>query len=157
MGKVFLCFVVLALLFCSKSKKSGDVAIQLDSSSQFKKIEVKELQDFRLDVFDSLPSEIDGCACYFYLSSEDEVNSRYLFVNDFAELGFISINGKVEEFILDKHEDSQYLYSNSQYHLSVTITEKKDAPDESSIVKGLIKLSRGDKFVEKRFVGTCGC
>ena len=112
-----------------------------------------------LNTFTKIPDEIDGCGCYFYLSEKDEKKERYIFVNDFASVAFVSVKSKLQRFELKKHKEgsSEYLYSNGAYQLKVQITEKKTDGEESSRMKGIIILSKGKSVLHKAFVGSCGC
>ncbi len=171
-------FLVSAFFFCScnssNTDQTGSTADLLKDtvvsvtkanpkdkkpSSEPKTTFEKDSIDFSVDTFTTLPGEIDGCGCYFYLSKQDEKKEKYLFVNDFASIAFISINGKVEEFKLTEHAENSkiYLYSNGTYHLKVEITKEKDDGYESSVIEGVITVSKGNNVIRKSFVGSCGC
>ena len=79
----------------------------------------------QLDYFSTIPDEIDGGTCCFFLNEEDYINNRYLFVNDFALYGYIVIDGEHQIFELVKYDSELEKYYmmgsiNSEYmsHLS---------------------------------------
>lgn len=117
------------------------------------------ITDFTLDTFNNVPDEVDGCACYFYLSQQDESNEKYIFINDYANLGFVSINGKLEEFELISHNKKgrTYTYSNRDYKLKIIITKESAMDVEATRMKGKIVLSKGNSYISKEITGFCGC
>jgi hypothetical protein len=119
----------------------------------------KNSSNFTLKTFTQIPNEIDGCGCYFYLTNEDEIKEKYIFINDFAEIAFVSIDGKLEKFKLIKHSEASgfYSYTNGIYQLTIEIVSKKSDGYETSRLKGIIKLTKGKQMYEKKIIGTCGC
>jgi len=116
-----------------------------------------------LNTFTKIPEEIDGCNCKFYLSEQNEEDvenkrEKYIFVNDFASIGFARINGKLEKFELKKFDDDEhsYLYSNKVYVLKIIVSAKV-YKNEKSYLKADIILSKGDKMLKKDIIGSCGC
>ncbi|GAB3924744.1 hypothetical protein GCM10028827_13200 [Mucilaginibacter myungsuensis] len=112
-----------------------------------------------LTAFVVIPDEIDGCSCDFYLSKKDEKRRRYLMVNDFGNTAFVSINNKVEKIFLKEHKEgsSKYLYSNDEYEIKIEITEKIDDGEETSLMKGIFTIIKGQTMLQKNFIGSCGC
>jgi hypothetical protein len=110
-----------------------------------------------LDTFSILPGEIEGCSCY--LSEKDEKKGKYIFVNDFGKVAFVSINGKIKKFVLQKKEsENVFLYSNGLYDINVAIEKRTNDGYEGSRIIGVIKLIKGKNIlVLKKFMGTCGC
>src|ERR1700743_1796167 len=83
----------------------------------------KVQENVQLNTFTKLPKDIQGCACYFYLSKSDENKSRYIMAENNADPAYISINGKMQKFKLVKFKnDLFYLYSNGTYTLKVEFT-----------------------------------
>lgn len=159
MYKIILILTAIVFYSCSNNSYDNNYQLKIPTKLQQESVLIKDSIDFKINTFTDIPSEIDGCGCYFYLSKEDEQDKKYLLVNDFASIAFLSINGKVVKFVLKEHKENSsfYLYSNGFYKLSVEITKKEDGGIESSIIKGLIKLSKGNIVIEKKFVGFCGC
>jgi len=114
----------------------------------------------KLERFSKIPDEIDGGACFFYLSDDDMNKQMYIFVNDLAETAFISIKGKILKFKLDKFDGDKntYYYSFMDYKLTLVIDKIKNEHEEESVLNGKIKLEVKDKVeFESVFIGTCGC
>jgi hypothetical protein len=152
MKKIFLYLFAITLTSCSNTDNHAQ-------NSKESKIASIAQESFKLDTFSLLPREIDGCGCYFYTSENNEQESKFIFVNDFASIAFISINGQLERFKLTEHKEnsSVYLYTNSSFRLTVTITQKKSAGEEISKVKGILTVKRGDEEIKVNFIGSCGC
>lgn len=144
--------------------KKDSISVKANSTTdsvkgQVKIVEDKKALELDLTTFQKIPDEIDGCGCYFFLSKNDEAQNRYLMVNDFANIAFISINNKLEKFLLKEHKENSksYLYSNANYIMKVEITEKTDGGEESSSVKGVITITKGEEEIKEYFIGSCGC
>jgi len=189
MNKVISILLVLSLMSCnSKTSSNNDKEItasgseaqqktkiiakvdsnsnknlSLDSAKNLKEKKAeqpKETVKVSLDAFSVLPKDIEGCSCYFYLSKKDKKEEKYIFVNDFAKIAFVSVNGKIEKFILKEHQEGTdiYLYSNGTYDLKTKITKKESDGTEGSNEEGIITLMKGsDILFEKNFIGSCGC
>lgn len=158
---VFLSIGIVVLLSCSNGKGSNESNRKRSEKSTTEKVSpLKKLSfDFSLDTFSNIPEEIDGCACYFYLSSQDEKREKFIFISDFANSAFISINKRIEKFELIEHKEngSIYLYSKGEYSLKVEVAKKENGASETSVMEGFIRLSKGDNAIRKDFVGSCGC
>lgn len=159
MKKLILIITVIVFFSCTNKSLNSNKLVNSYLKEQQESVLKKDTIDFNLNTFTTIPNEIDGCGCYFYLSKEDEKNGNYLFVNDFANIAFVSINSKLEKFELKEHKEasSVYIYSNGNYDLKVEITKKENEGNESSIIIGLIILSKGKSLIEKEFIGSCGC
>ena len=146
-------FVFLLFLYSCSNEKLGD------KNNNVELIEAKDPINLTISSFTTLPSDIDGCGCYFYLSEQDEKNNNYVFVNDFAKTAFICINDSLQKFELIKHKDNSdfYDYKNLIYDLKIEILKKENEGEEGSRIEGRIKLSKGKLIIEKEFRGTCGC
>lgn len=157
MKKITLLSLLFMLLSCTEKsigrKDQNTKTVKHSSSMEMDSI------DFTLDSFVKIPDEIDGCGCYFYLSTEDEQSRRFIFVNDFANVAFVSINRNIEKFELKKHDEKSnlYWYSNGVFDLKVAITKKTTKEYETTYMEGEISLSKGSRTVSKFFTGTCGC
>lgn len=157
----FLTLGVAVLLLYSNCQGSNERNLkQPKHSVNENDLTLKKLSvDFSLDSFSNIPEEIDGCACYFYLSAQDEKMEKYIFISDFANTAFISIKKRVEKFELREHKENSriYLYSNGEYSLKVEIAKKENGASETSVMEGSISLSKGNNIIRKDFVGACGC
>jgi hypothetical protein len=149
MKKILLNLLMISLVACSSRSK--------DETSKGEEQQQKD--SISLNTFTVIPDEIDGCSCYFYLSKLDEKKGNYILVNDFASTAFIYINNKLEKFQLKDHKENStnYFYSNSLYDLKIEITKKERSGNESSMIKGVIKVTKDKSSIQKPFVGSCGC
>ena len=149
----FVVGLTLAACIGNNGKNNNQQKITSDSNTQ-------KHTDIELEVFTTLPKEIDGCGCYFYLSEKDKQEGKYMCVNDFANLAFVLVNGKLEKFELTEHKENSniYLYANKAFDLKIEITKKESGGEETSKVEGIIivKTKEGQKL-EKTFIGFCGC
>lgn len=147
--------LLIALTFVSCVGNNGkNNANQTPTSESPKQVEIE------LDVFTNLPKEIDGCGCYFFLSETDKQEGKYICVNDFANLAFVSINSSLEKFVLTEHMENSniYLYASNAFELKVEITKKESGGDEVSNVEGIITIKTEDnQKIETTFIGYCGC
>ena len=66
--------------------------------SQVFQKDIKAVKQINIETFTIIPKDIDGAGCEFFLSSSDKKKSNYIFVNDFADLAYMRINGKIEKF-----------------------------------------------------------
>ena len=159
MKKIILILTVIVFFSCSNKSLKSNKQVDSNLKVQQEFTSKKDSIDFNLNTFTTIPNEIDGCGCYFYLSKKDEKNEKFIFVNDFANIAFISINNKLLKFVLKEHKEAQniYIYSNGNYVLKVDITEKENEENETSKIKGIIILSKGKNIIKKEFIGSCGC
>ncbi|HOF16813.1 MAG TPA: hypothetical protein PLF32_08365 [Bacteroidales bacterium] len=140
-------FVVSALC----SIQAQDVFIKKQKHDTTKKI--------HLESFSDLPDEIDGCSCYFSISQEDLESERYIFVNDFAALAFVKIEGKLIRFELQNHDEKRniYYYIHNDDTMKVEIIKKITNKDEAVVIQGLITISTVKGCIKQKFTGECGC
>lgn len=183
MNNLFLTLMLLSLISCNSSnnnykkistdyqdKRKVNVAHNNTAKKTNIKLSNKKLDStdtkqqskliISLNTFTNLPDEIQGCACYFYLTKRDEKRGEYIFVNDFAQISYISINGKLEKFNLINHSDNDdiFLYSNGLYLLKIELLDKKGDGNEGFSTKGVLTLKKGkDTLLKKNFIGDCGC
>jgi hypothetical protein len=112
-----------------------------------------------LERFTDIPQEIDGCACYFFISQEDREKSQYIFVNDWALLAFVKINGQIVKFEQQKYDDKKnvYFYTHHTDKMKVEITKKIAEDYESVVVEGIITIETEKGHLQQKFIGDCGC
>ena len=80
----------------------------------------------QLESFSDFPNEIDGCSCCFSKSQEEYKKKMYVFVNDFAVLAFVKIDGKLIRFELQNHDENSniYYYIHNDDKMKVEIIKK---------------------------------
>jgi hypothetical protein len=109
-----------------------------------------------IETFNNIPIEIEGPACYFYLSEQDRNEGKYLFVNDFAEYGYMKINGQITKFSLVKFKEkdqsnSYYLYTNKEDTVHIEIMSN------DSLLKGIIYFRNAKEVKKIKCIGECSC
>lgn len=122
--------------------------------------ENQKQEGIKIEAFTTLPKEIDGCGCFFFLSKEDKQESKYIYVNDIANTAFVFVNGNLEKFELTEHKENSniYLYASNAFDLKIEITKKEPGGYEVSNVEGVITIKTKDnQKLEKTFIGYCGC
>jgi hypothetical protein len=154
MKKYFIfIFIINAFIACNNGSKQNN-------NQSIANLTINEQKKIQLDRFTMLPQEIEGCGSYFFLTEKDKQEEKYICVNDFANLAFVSISGKLEKFVLKEHKDGDkiYQYSNDTYNLKIEILKKIDAGDETSNIEGVIVIQTKDGNYSKfNFIGYCGC
>jgi hypothetical protein len=115
--------------------------------------------DIRLSTFKIIPKDISGCVLYLYQSKNDEKKEVYLMVENFAQYGYISINGRMQHFNLTSYKDmSYYIYSTGVYILKIEIKKKTDIGNEDFRVIGVLTLLKGKTILDrKNFIGEYTC
>ncbi len=133
------------------------------NSPQRKEENGKHIHNISLSVstFDHIPEDIEGCCCTFFLKNIDK-NRKYIFVNDFANIGYAYINSNIVKFSLQQtsKDNKVFYYSAKDFNAILKIRHKVDSgPESSDIVADLIISSSIDTNQKQtlRVVGTCGC
>ncbi len=113
----------------------------------------------QLNTFTKLPNDIEGCVCYFYLSRLDEIKRKYIMSEAFAQIAYVSINGKMQRFNLVNFKDKAfYIYSNGNYILRVEFKVNIKSDDENFKVIGVLKIFKAQKLlIKKNILGECSC
>jgi hypothetical protein len=117
----------------------------------------------RIDTFSTFPPEIDGCSCYFANNLTEFKNGEYIYINDFAEVSFLKVNGVLTKFTQTdyKNVDKTTTMARAKselYEITIEVKEGKPSGEETWLKSGTIKLSdKNGKSVTKRFYGECGC
>jgi len=120
-------------------------------------------QKFTIDTFSIFPPEIDGCSCYFSNNSTEFKKGEYIYINDFAEVSFLKINGILTKFtqtdykVIDKTTTIAKAKS-ELYEITIEVKDGKQSGEETSLKSGTIKLTdKNGKTITKTFYGECGC
>lgn len=113
----------------------------------------------QLESFSDFLNEIDGCSCCFSKSQEEYKKKMYVFVNDFAVLAFVKIDGKLIRFELQNHDENSniYYYIHNDDKMKVEIIKKTTNEDEIVVIEGLITIDTLKGDVKQKFIGECGC
>jgi hypothetical protein len=126
------------------------------------KKEVKKA--LKIDTFSEFPPEISSCACYSSNNKDEFKAHKFIYANDYGVNAFISVNGKMIKFKLQKvnklknnHTISIGISEDKQYTLIIDSIETGQI-DETTQDKGILTLkSKDGREVIKNIVGECGC
>jgi hypothetical protein len=117
-----------------------------------------------IDTFSTFPPEIDGCSCYFSNDSKEFKKHQYIFMNDYAEITFLKINGTLTKFKQGEFKQINKVTSiskafNELYELTIQVKDGKQSGDEAWTKTGTIKLThkKSGKTITRTFYGECGC
>lgn len=116
-----------------------------------------------IDTFSISPAEIDGCSCYFSNNPEEFKKGEYIYMNDFAQISFLKINGVLTKFtqIEFKNIDSKTTEAKAvsgEFQLVIKVKRGEQSGEETQIQTGTIILTdKSGNRIEKTFYGDCGC
>jgi len=120
-------------------------------------------QEFSIDKFSDYPPKIDGCSCFFSNDSVEFNNKEFIYMNDFASISFLKINGEIIKFTQTdfREVDNTKIISKAKsaiYEIIIEVNDGKRNGDESMLKTGKIKLTdKNGKTLTKTFYGECGC
>jgi hypothetical protein len=154
MKKIFLklIFIEIFIISCKSSVNQTNTRFNKENTQS-------RSNTISIEPFTSIPKEIDGCSCSFYASEKDKKESKYICVNDFASIAFLTLNGQLNKFALVEHKDNSntYIYKNEEYTLKIEIIKKQPGDYEVSNIEGVIIINSKSGSKEQGFIGTCGC
>lgn len=114
---------------------------------------------FTINTFSDLPNKLIGGSCLYSLTVKYFGNSKYVFVNDYASLGYSVINNEKENFTLKKYDTDKgiFNYENEKYNLEIHIVKSANTGAESSKIGGILTIiNKNNISVTKDVVGECG-
>ena len=119
-------------------------------------------QLLKLDFFNKIPPEIDGCSGLFTYDTTSLKKKRYIVVTDLQELAFIRVNGK--QFMLKKIQNKQLfkntfktIYRGEGYMIILTTTTRKQLDIESSLDIGTVEILTESCKLSIKVHGESGC
>lgn len=110
-------------------------------------------KEIHLESFSDFPEEIDGCSCYFSISKNEFKKRNYIFVDDFGDIAFIKIDGKLMRFELTSNYDDTYIYKYKDYTLKLEILKRKFIESELELEKGIITVNTPKGIIKQKFIG----
>lgn len=150
--RIFAFFILyLSIFSCSEKKNKNQVTV---ANSQNEMISLGTSEG---------ASEIDGCA-ELIIDSKDTIGSnKFLFLSNFTDFGIVILNGK--RITLEKDTIESKLVNENQY---ISVYKKNDtkvilnlsmekAYDEGGVYKGKMTIIKGNKKIERKVHGECGC
>src|SRR6476469_6868269 len=99
--KTFIAFLAVSLIVGSKGNDFDQTNISIETFSDF-------------------PNEIDGCSCYFSNNESEFKQKKYIYVNNYANLSFMKVNGKMLRFSLSSEKPNKgKIYENGDYKMQI--------------------------------------
>lgn len=120
-------------------------------------------QVLSIDTLSTFPPEIDGCSCYFSNDSTEFKKAEYIYMNDFAQISFLKINGVLTKFTQTDYKKVSKTTTIAKaksdlYEITVEVKDGKQNGYETSFKSGTIRLTdKNGKTITKTFYGECGC
>lgn len=158
--KLIISIVLTTLLLCLVVACKQDHSTPMATPSTSIESEQEALV---LDTFSTFPPEIDGCSCYFSNDSIEFSKKEYIYMNDYAQISFLKINGEMVKFteVYTKQVDSlrtQAKYRSDAYEMTIEVQLIKQNGYETSLESGTLKVTdHHGSTITKPFYGECGC
>jgi hypothetical protein len=156
MKRIF--FLVILMILFVKIYYGQDISSN-NFNNKNKILTITDSTTIYLESFTDIPQEIEGCACYFFISQEDREKLQYIFVNDWALLAFVKINGQIVKFEQQEYDEKNrvYFYIHHTDKMKVEITKNIAEDYESVVVEGIITIETEKGHLQQKFIGDCGC
>ena len=161
MKHLLFILILLFMISCSNSKEKKINNIQQDTISNI--VISDEKQTVTIETFSTFPPEIDGCSCCFSNNATEFKKGEYIYMNDFAQISFMKINGVLTKFTLTDFQNIDSLnikakYKSDNYELIIESKDENQKDSETTIKTGTIKLTnKKGAIVSRRFYGECSC
>ncbi|MBL4709582.1 MAG: hypothetical protein JKY48_14205 [Flavobacteriales bacterium] len=119
-------------------------------------------EKIQLGSIENIPSEIDGCSCYYSSSEKEFKRNNYLYIDNYENIAFVMINKTISKFervttenISEKNEVAIWKHMNYELRLE---TQQVSQIDETWQQSGKLLLKfKGELVLEKDIYGECGC
>ncbi|RTY85591.1 hypothetical protein FNW07_13550 [Flavobacterium sp. GT3R68] len=150
--RMFSFFILCLLIFSCSEKKTKTLVQEAKAQNE----------SLILGTFDNA-NEIEGCA-ELMLDSNDTIGShKFLFLSNFTDFGIVILNGK--RIILEKDtiesrrvNENQYISVYKKNSTKVILNlSMETAYDEGGVYKGKMTIIKGNKKLERKVHGECGC
>ena len=136
---------------------------QRNSNKNIERADHVNSQVLSIDTFSAIPPEIEGCSCYFSNDSTEFKKAEYIYMNDFAQISFLKINGVLTKFTQTDYKKVSKTTTIAKaksdlYEITVEVKDGKQNGYETSFKSGTIRLTdKNGKTITKTFYGECGC
>jgi hypothetical protein len=122
----------------------------------------QKTQPIKLDYFNSIPSQIDGCSGLYTYDSTSLKKKKYIVVTDLQEVAIIKVDGK--QIALKRTSNAELskdsyrsVYKGSGYTMVLTTKTLKQSGDEVWIERGSVDITHGQSKVTIKIHGESGC
>jgi hypothetical protein len=164
LNKLALLIILTVILIACVQKNENNTNL-IDTTSQVieKKEIIQNIEPLRIDTFSTFPDEIDGCSCYFSNDSTEFEQGKYIYMNDYAEVSFMKINGILTKFTQTEFKEKDKTtvvakFISDKYDFTIEVKRGKQNGEETTLQSGTIKLyDKNGKTVSVTFYGECGC
>lgn len=152
--------IQIALMFCLMVSCGKSNTTPIASTAKFIQTEHEAIV---VDTFSTFPPEIDGCSCNFSNNSLEFNTKEYIYMNDYAQISYMKINGELVKFteVYIKQVDSfrtQAKYHSDSYEMTIEVQLIKQNGYETSLESGTLRVSdHNGNTITKPFYGECGC
>ena len=119
-------------------------------------------ESIKLDFFNKIPSQIDGCSELLTYDSTSLKKEKYIIVTDLQENAYIKVDGKqitlkrMSNIELSKGSYKS-IYKGNSYTLILTTKTLRQSGDEVWIEAGSVEIQQGKNKVTIKVHGEAGC
>lgn len=166
MKKHILFFALSTLIFQSCKKESVNLS---ENTTLDATVTVPETASDTIKVDSGLkpesfpmPSEVEGCSCYFGENKEQFENENYVYVDDYGKNAYFKLGGKIIKIPIKEDgfepENFSKNFENADYKVSIT-GRKINEMDETMMFQGSMTVENvktGEKSTSPIY-GECGC
>lgn len=126
--------------------------------SPLKEESLQKKEPMRLETFTSIPDELIGCGCSFFLSKEDQDADKHIY-RDAGHAAVVKLNRDLHWLDYQHVGEGKTLYKNDYMQIEVNITKTVESKDmeETADVEGTFTITKGEEKLVQKFVGYCGC
>ncbi len=156
--------ILVLIAFCFMGCKDDKNKIQSEESKVEKKTQNPTSEKkLIISTLTKWPDEITGCSCSFSKSKADFKEKKYIYVGDFENKVFMMINGKQEQFKLEKSNVSTSpdtpteTWSNENYLFTYSIKKVSQSGETQQFHGTLTLKSKDGQSVKQNIYGECGC
>lgn len=114
----------------------------------------------KLDTF-GFPPEVEGCACYFSINKEDFENEKYIYIDDYGNNAFLSINGEKIKIPMAEGDFDPEFFKRTLHSGDYTVQidgKKIKELDEVMMFTGSMTVTAKDgSKTTTPIYGECGC
>lgn len=176
--KQIVFFIIAFVLCCCSEKKQSIIEAKptttsnaqkdaqnkskeelIGKSDLLKEENVIQEDTIAVGTFSSVPNEIDGCGCTFFLSEQDEQMQKFVYV-DSGDMACVNVNGELQLLYFKEYNEETgiMLYSNKSIELrKESVKSVPNTEEETTNVEAVLIISTGTTKTILKVAGYCGC